>query len=203
MRKVLLCFVVAVPAMSFGAILQANQTANNGTGGIFMDLTTNANGISVFRFDTIFANAAGGAVQVQVWTRPGTYVGFQGSNAGWTLHETANAISAGSTAMAAVNLTSNILIGGSSTTAVYLHSITTGAGIRYFGTGTTSNTTFTNADLTLVSAHSRTGAVAFAGSLFTPRALSGNVHYEVVPEPATMAALGIGALALVRRRRKS
>lgn len=205
LKKLILLAIVASPLAANAVVLNANATANNGSGGVFMDMTAAANNLSVFQIDTMFSSAAGTGVSIEVYTRPGTYVGFQASNVGWTLLETASAISNGTTTNAAIVLNNTIGIGAGQTVGVYLHAITAGGGIRYFGTGTTSNTNFNDSDLSLFTAHSRTGAVAFAGTMFTPRALTGAVHYNVtpVPEPATMAALGLGAVALLRRRRSA
>lgn len=203
MKRFVVFALVAIPIAGQAQILNANATSNNGTGGIFMDLTPTSQALNVTKFETMFGAAAGTAFNVEVWTRPGTYVGFTTANTGWTLTQTVAGISNGTTTLASINLTSLINLGAGTTTGVYLHSITAGNGIRYFGTGTVSNTNFSNADLSMFTAHSRTGNVSFAGTQFTPRAFTGNVHYTPVPEPATMAALGLGLAAVIRRRRKS
>jgi hypothetical protein len=168
-----------------------------------MNLTPSGIALNVLSFQTYFSSTAGTPVLVEVYTRPGSYAGFTASSAGWTLSETANATSAGSTVLSGPMVLANpILLPSAQTTAVYLHAVTVGGGIRYTGTGTTGGqTTWANADLTLFSDTSRTGAVAFLGTQFSPRTFAGNVNYAPVPEPATIAALGLGAVALLRRRR--
>jgi hypothetical protein len=181
----------------------STTTPNNGSGGIFMDLTPASQSLSLLSFDTYFSSAAGTGVSVEVYTRPGSYVGFDASSSGWTLTQTVATTSAGSTTLANMALTTPILLAFGQTTAVYIHAITTGGGIRYTGTSTAApQTTWSNADLTLFSDVSRTGAVAFAGTRFTPRCFAGNVNYAPVPEPATIAVVATGAAALLRRRRR-
>lgn len=55
--------------------------------------------------------------------------------------------------------------------------------MRYFGTGTTSVTSFSDANVALFTDVSRTGAVAFAGTQFSPRALTGSIDYNLAPLP--------------------
>ena len=204
MRKYVLAIIIALPAVGMSQSPLVTLPPNNGSGGIFLDLTAGSQGILFTGFQTYFSSANGTGVAVNVYTRPGSYVGFQTGSAGWTLSETVNGTSAGSAVVSnQLFLANDILINSGQTMGIYLHATTTGGGIRYQGTGTTATTTFSNADLTLFSAHSRTGAVPFAGTLFTPRAFSGAIHYTVVPEPATMAALGLGVVALIRRRKRS
>jgi hypothetical protein len=202
LRRAIILAILGVPVGANALILNANPTANNGSGGIFMNFAPVSSPLEIFQFDTTFGAAAGVGGSIEVWTRPGPYNGFEGSSVGWTLTQTVAFTSGGLGVVVPVPLTSNIALPSGQTTAVYMHSITTGNGIRYFGTGTTSNTNFSDANLALVTAHSRTGAVSFGGTLFTPRALTGAVHYNIVPEPATLATLGLGAFALLRRRRK-
>jgi hypothetical protein len=44
--------------------------------------------------------------------------------------------------------------------------------------------------------------VAFTAPLFSPRVWNGTVIYNVVPEPGTIAILGIGLASLVALRRR-
>lgn len=201
MKIAAVALVAALAGSAMGGVLAGNPLSNNGTGGVFLDLTPTGQSLNLTAFATQFGNAAGGATSVEVWTRPGTYVGFTTSNAGWTLSQTVSGISAGTTVTSGDHvLTTPILLPAGGTTAIYLVGL--GASpIRYFGTGTVSNTNFANADLAAFSSISRTGGVAFGGTQFTPRAFVGTLTYEVVPAPASLALMGLGGLVAGRRRR--
>jgi hypothetical protein len=177
---------------------------NNGSGGIFLNLSPVAAPLLFTGFSTYFSSAAGTPVSVEVWVRDGTYVGFTGSSTGWTLVQTVMGISAGSTVESSlINFAAPIQLAAGSTTGIYLHAITAGGGIRYTGTAAAPPTTmFSNADLTLFSDTARTGAVSFAGTQFSPRTFSGTVAYSPVPEPASIMLLGLGGLIAAMRWRK-
>jgi hypothetical protein len=153
--------------------------ANNGSGGVFMDLTPTRT-LRVTSFEAPFGGAAGTIAEVEVWTRPGSYVGFDGSADGWTLTQTVEAERAGTAVNAPIVLSEVITLPADQTTAVYLHVVsgTLGQGLRYTGTaGSPPQTTWSNDDLTLFSDVARTGTTPFAGSRFEPRTFSGVVNY--------------------------
>jgi hypothetical protein len=155
--------------------------ANNGSGGVFMDLTPTTL-VHVTSFEAPFSGTVGTDVDVEVWTRPGTYVGFDGSADGWTLTQTVTATRAGTTVNAPIVLDTPIALEAGQTTGVYLQAVTAGGGLRYTGTaGSPPQTTWSNDDLTLFSDVARVSAVAFAGTRFAPRTFSGIVRYLTFP----------------------
>ncbi len=185
-------------------ILSTGTNSNNGSGGIFMDLTSIGGSTLVIQaFDTQLNGTV--LANIEVWTRPGSYVGFTTSSVGWTLSETITGTGAGTSVTVPLSpLVNPISITAGNTVAVYLHSITTGAGIRYFGTGTSSTSNYNDANLALFTNISRTGTAAFGGTQFTPRAFVGNIHYSVVPEPSMLGIVSIASiLGLVRRNRRN
>ena len=64
------------------------QEANNGSGGVFLDLQATGRPLLVTGFDLYLDGGPGVASSIQVWTREGSYVGATDSDAGWTLSQT-------------------------------------------------------------------------------------------------------------------
>lgn len=203
--------VAAVAGLAFAAgaahagSLTTETPSNNGSGGVWMDLTdlTPAGEfLSVNQIDIAgFTGTVGADVDVEIWTRSGTYVGFDMDPAGWTLTQTLSVTRLGTSENHEVPLDVAIEVPDGGTTAVYLQALESG-GIRYFGTGANPpQGTYSNNDLELFSELATTSAEAFTGSRFSPRAFSGTVHYDVIPAPASLALLGLGGLIGLRRRR--
>jgi hypothetical protein len=195
MLRPLASFAAALMTLALPLAAQAGglTTAppNNGSGGVFLDLTPSSASLFFEVFETPTNAALGAPIQVEVWTRPGSYVGFTTSNTGWTLAQTVTGTGGATTStFVPFTLTPPITLLAGTTTGVYLHSITTGGGIRYTGTGAVPpQTTWTNADLTLFSDVARTGTVAFAGTQNTPRTFSGTIQYSTTP--VTLQSFGV------------
>lgn len=209
--KKILCLVVAlgcVAGIASAATLDANPPpANNGgsTGwAMFFDLTATAPGITVTELVTASTAAAGANYSVEIFTRSGSALGGPvgsgpgSSPAGWTSLGTAVATQGplGSTGVSLPIDIPDIMLTMGQTTGVAVQF--TGAGPRYFGTGSAPLQTFSDPNLTLVTGDARSAPFTTGGSFFSSRALVGSLTY--IPEPASMLLLSLGGLALLRRR---
>ncbi len=155
-------------------------TANNGRteagAGVFLNLTPSDNDLLITEITSETGTAATGNVNIEIYTRPGTYVGFTGSNVGWTLAR--SVVGTGNGATFTVDLTNNpIRLPKGATTGMYIVNQSAG-GVRYTGTGGAVQETWVNDDLTLFAAHAR-GGPPFSGTEFTPRVFAGNICYDV------------------------
>ena len=203
----------AVALTSVGAVsaqtvtLNANSTANNGGSSgwaMFFDVSSSGSPLTVTELTTASTAVAGGTYTVEVFTRPGSALGGPvaagpgSSPAGWTSLGTAPATQ-GATANG-ISLPINIpdIPVTSSVTGVAV--LFTGAGPRYFGTGSPPLQTFSDANLTLVTGEGRSAPFTPTGSWFSSRGMTGSLSYTIVPEPGCLTFLAASALLLRRRR---
>jgi hypothetical protein len=169
-----LCASVTCPIVL--STLPGNNGLTAANGGIFLDLTASgSDALSVLRIDHTPNTAAGGAFVVEVWTYPGAYLPAYADPTGWTLHETISTVSQGTTTPVPLQLATPLELAVGQTIGVYL--ISTTGGLRYTTGGATAPSTYADANLTLFSEHVRT--LPWAGSINTPRVLSGAIHYLV------------------------
>ncbi len=186
-------------------VLTTQVPNNNGSGGVWMDLTDLSPAgefLVVNQFDfSGLSGTVGTDVPIEVWTRPGTYVGNNTDPAGWTLTQTLMVTRNGTAVTSEMPLSSSIVVPDGGTVAVYLQALESG-GIRYYGNSSNPpDELYTDGTLQLFSNNATTASSAFGGSIFSPRAFSGSVHYEIVPAPASAALIGLGGLVALRRRR--
>jgi PKD repeat protein len=155
-----------------------NVAANNGLSSgasVYFDLDVlNIRGLSISSMDVI-GSVANTPFTVEMWVKPGTHVGFEGTAAEWVLTGIASGTTVGNTT------------GTSAATfpqAIYLPPGLHGVKLRYLGVGPryqnlTVTTTVGNADVTMTVGVSRGSTVAdpWAGANIALRAFSGSLFY--------------------------
>lgn len=155
--------------------------------------------------------------QVAVYYKSGSYLGHvatDGSNFGsWTLYGTgtANVAGDGNRSLLSLGSTLNLTQGQTYGFAIFaLDGGSTGIGYRS-GTGAVTaapQNSFNDSYLTLSGGIAKgfglaSNPFAVHNGSSTQRLWAGEIQYAPVPEPATLAALGLGAVALIRRRKKA
>ncbi|MBK8842779.1 MAG: hypothetical protein IPO33_08020 [Saprospiraceae bacterium] len=59
---IMFCFNINSDAIT----LQANLTSNNGSGGVFLSLTTNSTPVNITSFNTMYSSTSGTSVTVEI-----------------------------------------------------------------------------------------------------------------------------------------
>ncbi|TWU16350.1 PEP-CTERM sorting domain-containing protein [Allorhodopirellula heiligendammensis] len=182
-------------------LFSSNTGGFNG-GNVYFDLNIlSPTGIRIERIATNTSETFT-AGRMNIYTRPGTYVGSTGSTAGWTLASSGFGNSAGLYQPSMFDVTDFIL--GPGVTGIAIESQSGVWGHAYtIGTGT--NQFYSNGDLSIsLGAATQT---PFTGTLFAPRVWNGTLQYSevsAVPEPSSLAVLGVGlsiaGLATTRHR---
>lgn len=211
-----LSIVLAIGALAAASqvsaqTLVANPTANNGgaTGwGIFFDLTAGPSNLFLTSLSTGSTALAGAAFTVEVFARSGSALGGPAtSGPGSSPINWASLGSAAATQGAeaggislSIDIPDILLISGT-TTGVAL--VFTGAGPRYFGTGTAPLQTFSDSLLTMVTGDVRNVPFSPGGAFFSSRGFVGTLDYAVtpIPEPSTLAFMAFGMAGLLAWRR--
>jgi len=182
---VLLC--AADPCSAQMQTLNAHPGPTNNGGSppgwaVFFDLTAPATGVRVSQLTTASTAAASATFTVEVFTRTGTALGGPvasgpgSSPAGWTSLGTAVATQGAVAAGVSLPIDiPDIVLAPGQLTGVALRFVDIGP--RYFGTGTPAYSTFSDANLTLVTGDARTAPFTTTGTFFASRALVGSLIY--------------------------
>lgn len=161
---------------------------NGGSAGwaIFMNLIADAGyTVTITDMTTASTAAAGASFSVEFFTRDGNALGGPvgsgpgSSPAGWTsagtVPVTQGAVSSG---VSLLFTTPVIVIAPGDTVGLAMQF--TGAGPRYFGTGTPPYEVYSNTGLTCVTGDARSVPFTPTGSFFSSRAHVGEIHYDAV-----------------------
>ena len=208
----LLAMASVATTSAFAQTLNAHPgPANNGGSAgwaMFFDLTASGSPLNATSLTTASSAGANAGFTVEILTRAGSALGGPvgsgpgSSMAGWTSLGTVNATQGAVAGQVSLPIDiPDIFIGAGQTVGVAMRFGVSGP--RYFGTGTPAYSNFTDGTLTLVTGDARSAPFTTGGSFFSSRAMVGSVTYAVVPEPGSMIALGLGAAALVARRRRN
>jgi hypothetical protein len=137
------------------------------------DMTTASTAAASATFNVEFFTRTGNALGGPVGSGPGS------SSAGWTSLGTVT-VTQGAIASGVSLLFSTPTISITPGDTVGVAMLFTGAGPRYFGTGTPPYETYTNTGLTCVTGDSRSSPFTPSGSFFSSRALVGEIHYDAI-----------------------
>ncbi len=166
--------------------LETTFVSNNGgaTGWAnYMDVTV-LNPTTVVSLEANFNVAAGSPVNLEVWTRTGTYDGFEQDPTGWTLvaQGDGTALAAGQELPTPVPLVApfDFLPGGATGVAI----VYTVGGNPYTN-GTNANQLYTDGNMTIELGSSCSAPFAGGGSVFTPRVWNGSFCTGSAPSVGT------------------
>ncbi len=194
-----------VQATSITTLFASDNIGQTG-GNIYFDINVlNPAGITI---EKLFTNTGDPFTtgQINVYTRPGTYSGFETNVAGWTLVSFGTGTSAGLNNPSEFDITDFFLaqavtgIAIESEDGVWAHDYTNGDG---------SNQFYSNSDLSLTLGSATNLPFSDANGFFSPRVWNGTIEYTAgaapIPEPTTILLLGtglVGVAGAARRKKK-
>jgi hypothetical protein len=185
--------VTSANAQMISTIFTGGNSNSIGGGNYFDVNVLNPAGLTVTSLDINTTAVAGTPFTINLWTRTGTSVGFETSMAGWTQVSTGSGVSNGLNVPSPVDMTDFTLAPG--LTGFALNNV--GVSFSYTN-GNGANQNYANADVTL--ALGTATNVFLTAPIFTPRVWNGTIFYTTIPEPTSMALVGIGAVGIGLRR---
>ena len=192
--KHLLAVAAAVLGIGVGGLAQAQTVStptpsNNGNAGIMFDVTA-TNAVTVTGLANEFDS--GPAQTVNIYTRPGTHVGFEDASTGWTLVGTASVT--GTDAVQSIPAALSVPITAGQTQAFYIAA----ANIGYRNGTAVGAVAASDANIQILEGTGK-GSPDFTPGNNTPRVLVGSVTYTpgAAPPPTVVPTMTEWAMILL------
>lgn len=189
--------LLSLAGLASAASITTTYAGGNGNsigGAVYYDLDVLAlGGITITGVD-VNTVTSGSAVSINIYTRSGTYSGFETSSAGWTL------VSSGAGTGQGVGVATPIDVGdfflGSGVTGIAIENV------DFKQTYSNGVNNYANSDVSLTTGSANN--TAFSSSANSPRTWNGTIYYtngaSSVPEPGTVSLMGLGLAGLVWTR---
>jgi len=195
--------LVLTAGTSLAQTVSTPTPSNNGAGGIMFDVTA-TNAVTVTGLASQFSV---GTRTVNIYTRPGTHVGFSNASAGWSLVGTTSLTGTGAVQSIPVVLSEPIAAG--QTKGFYIAQASS-SGIKYRDGTAVGAVAASDANIQILEGTGKPMLEFDPSSNFTPRVLVGSVTYSAAPAPVptlsewAMILLGLilagGAALYIQRR---
>lgn len=145
--------------------------AGNGAGGNMFDVTA-LNSIDVNGFDMHFSSTGTGTMQV--WYRTGSFVGFESSNAGWTMAYTTTVTALGTGVLTPVPGTFTVNVPAGQTYGFYVTAVTGGPQVNYTNGTSLGSVYVQNADAQIKQGKGG----GYFSVINSPRIFNGQMRYS-------------------------
>jgi hypothetical protein len=193
---------VANANLAQAASLTTTFAGGNTFAGNMFDVTTFGKALKVTSLEVNVQQLTTTPGILDVYTKAGSYVGFDSNAAPWTKVSSVNLNSASPTGTPTFVDISDILLSANTVTGFYVTFNHQSANTNYLSYTNGANT-YANSDLKITTGVGKSGTF---GGTFSPRTWNGTVNYQTVPEPLTIlgtgAAFGFGVI-LKKGRGKS
>jgi hypothetical protein len=190
---------IALP-MAAASITTTFAGGNGFTGNMF-----NATiGLSAVTVNSLGVNVPAGPVTIEVFIKPGTFVGFETNPAAWTLVST-NAVTGVGVGSATNVVVTPFTLSAGTSYGIYVTTTTPNGTSMFYTDGTN---TYSNADLSL-SLGTGIGGLFGDNGVIASRIWNGTINYTLAttlaPEPAAgwATAAGLALMGAFLRRRRS
>jgi hypothetical protein len=185
--------VLGVSSFANAGLITTTYAGGNANEGVMFDITTFDNDINVTGIDLNFDDI--GATTIEVYSRLGSYEGFEGSSIGWALMSSTILASTNARGTPTFLDLTDFALSANTTYGIYFYSTNHAVDLEY----TNGANTYSNSDVSIVAG---VGINDFFDGVNRPRTWNGTVFYDVneVPEPSTLAIFALGLMGLASRR---